>query len=57
MPHMRRRPGDTYYWGGWWYRDADDYLDTKAEYDQPEYREDADRELDDAEDDAELGER
>lgn len=40
MGHLERRPGDTVQVGAWWYRDEDDFADTKAEYDRPEYHDD-----------------
>jgi hypothetical protein len=32
MPHLTRKPGDTIYHRGLWYRDEDDVIDTRAEY-------------------------
>lgn len=46
MPHIERKPGDTVYSRGWWYRDEDDLDDTRAEYARAEYRDDAEPEDD-----------
>lgn len=38
--HLEKREGDTYFDGRFWYPDYEWYLDARAEYRRPEYRED-----------------
>lgn len=54
MGHLTKRPSDTVRVGAWWYRDYDEYLDTKAEYDQDERY--AEREDDRDDEDTDEGE-